>query len=154
MKMPVKYLSVIFVLSLVSGLIIYACSNDDSKAVVNDFKDSFMDFIEGRDENALLKFVPEEFSDFEISMDSGKTRYVPESLDDLEAIFEEIAYEFEGDSVTVLQSNETSSNESIVLTYTIKVVDGCMERTVPVKVELTRNEAGDGWVMTAMDVHN
>lgn len=142
-------------LATASGIIIYACSNDEGRAALREFKDSFQDFIEGRDENALLPYVPGELTEFEIAMDSGKTRFAPESLDDLESIFEDLSYELAGDSIEVVQSNETVTGNVAVLTYTLKVVDGSLERTIPVKIELLRDtEDGQEWVLSFLEVYN
>jgi len=155
MKRPLTYAFVIMTLAMASGIIIYACSNDEGRAALREFKDSFQDFIEGRDENALLQYVPPELGDFEVAMDSGKTRLSPESLDDLESIFEDVAYEFSGDSIDVVQSNETHMGDSVVLTYTLKVMDGSLERTIPVKIELQRDdESGQNWVLSSLEVYN
>jgi hypothetical protein len=99
--------------------------------------------------------VPPELTDFDISMDSGKTRMSPGSLDDLESIFEDVAYELSGDSVEVVQSNETQMGDGVVLTYTLKVVDGSLERTIPVKVSIKRDaEGGQDWVLSSLEVYN
>jgi hypothetical protein len=149
------YACAVMALTLASGIIIYACSNDEGRAALREFKDSFQDFIEGRDENALLPYVPPELTDFDISMDSGKTRMSPGSLDDLESIFEDVAYELSGDSVEVVQSNETQMGDGVVLTYTLKVVDGSLERTIPVKVSIKRDaEGGQDWVLSSLEVYN
>jgi hypothetical protein len=155
MKRLLTYACVAVTAAMASGIIIYACSNDEGRAALREFKDSFQDFIEGRDENALLPYVPPDLADFEIAMDSGKSRFAPESLDDLESIFEDVAYELSGDSVEVVQSNETVMGDSVVLTYTLKVVDGSLERTIPVKVSLARDgEDGQAWVLSSLEVYN
>lgn len=155
MKRFFVYAGAAMTLAMASGIIIYSCSNDEGKAALREFKDSFQDFIEGRDENALLPYVPPELEDFEIVMDSGKTRFTPESLDDLESIFEDLSFEFEGDSIEVVQSNETPMGDFMVLTYTLKVLDGSLERTIPVKIQLLRDaESGREWVLSSLEVYN
>lgn len=154
MKGLTRCLIILTLSGAASGVIIYACSRDDDKAALGGFRDAFLDFVEGRDENALLKYVPDDLGRFEITMDSGKTTMIPESLDDLEAIFEDTAYLFSGDSVSILQSNETLTADGAVMTFTVKVTDGAMVSTIPVKVRLLRDPSGKGWVMRSMELFN
>jgi len=155
MRRLLAYALAVMTLATASGILIYACSNDEGKAALREFKDSFQDFIEGRDENALLPYVPAELADFEIAQDSGKTRFSPESLDDLESVFEDLSYELAGDSIEVVQSNETLVGDSVVLTYTLRIVDGSLERTIPVRIELQRDAGGgQDWVLSSLEVYN
>jgi hypothetical protein len=154
MKGLARCLVILALAGAAAGVLIYACSRDDDKAALGEFRDSFMDFVEGRDENALLKYVPDDLGRFEITMDSGKTQMSPESLDDLETIFEDTAYVFSGDSVTILQSNETLTADGAVMSFTVRVTDGAMVSTIPVKVRLLRDPSGKGWVMRSMELFN
>ena len=154
MKSLVKYVFSFVVLGACSGLIVYACSGFQDRETIGEFKEALMDLIEGRDVHALLKYVPDDMSEFEVSMDSGKSRYNPESLDDLEILFEDVAAEFEGDSLDLLQSNENHSDNSIVFTYTVKVTDGAMERTLPLRVVFLKNEEQETWNIVNLDLYN
>ena len=154
MKAFFKYVFTLVILGACSGLIVYACSGFQDRETIGEFKEALMDYIEGRDVHALLKYVPDDMSEFEVSMDSGRSRYNPESLEDLEILFEDIAAEFNGDSLDLLQSNEDHNDNSIVFTYTVKVVDGAMERTLPLRVVFRKNEAEETWSIVHLDLYN
>ena len=154
MKTLLHCIGVLVTATLVSGAIICACSNDDGKGRVKEFKESFTDFVEGRDDTALLKYVPADVGSLQVTMDSGRTDLVPQSLDDVESIFADIAEELQGDEASVVQSNETESADSVVLTYTVKIVDGSMERTLPIRAVMARDEASGKWVMVGLDLYN
>lgn len=150
MNSTARHIPVLFLAAAAAGLSICACSNDGDKEMIREFKVSFLDFIEGRDEYALLRYVPDEIGDLGITMYSSKEQFVPGSLDDLEMAFEEVAGEFQGDSVSVLQTNETHSAGAVILTWTVKVVEGCMERTLPVRVDLVKEGEQERWVMVGL----
>jgi hypothetical protein len=151
MKPFLKYLAAS---TLVMGVIICACANDEGRGRIREFKESFLDFVEGRDDVALLKYVPSDVTNLKVTMDSGRTVFVPQSLDDVESIFEDAAEQLSGDDVSVIQSNETESAESVALTFTMRIVDGSMERTLPVRAALEKDEASGKWVMVALDLYN
>ncbi|MFH0911370.1 MAG: hypothetical protein V1918_07710 [Planctomycetota bacterium] len=113
-----------------------------------------MDLIEGRDEDALLRYLPDDITGFEMTMEGGRYQVSPQCLDDVEAAFEDFSRELRGDSIEVLQSNETVNLGTATLTWTVKVVDGSMERIMPLKVVLSRSGSDDRWVVTRIELFN
>jgi len=129
------------------------CSPSQERERVRDIKEAFLDLVEGRDDGAaLLRYLPEEIGGFELSMEGGKYRASPRTLDDVELIFEDFARQFQGDALDILQANETLGLEQGALTWTIKVVDGSLERVLPVRVTIARGGDDGSWVVREIDV--
>ncbi len=147
-----KFNAIFFVLLLSFNAA--ACTNEENRDRIRDFKAAFIDFLEGRGGENLLKFMPTRMSDFKVTMDSGKNVMFPESFDDVEFILEDVAGELRGDAVSVVQIAESESADLFTLTFTVKITDGSFARTLPMRSILRKDSVTGKWVWISLDLFN
>lgn len=154
-SIPAFFFTFLSVFSLFLSLVtLSSCSNEDDKTKIKDFKNSLIDFVEGRDDGGLYKYFPENLSNFRITVDSGKRVLVPQSFEELQESVEEISEELSGDITSVIHLNETELAGGVTITLTVKVVDGSMERIVPVKASLIKDSKSGKLVLSSLDLFN
>lgn len=114
------------------------CSGIQERDKEKEIKNSFIEFVRSGDENIIMRYIPDDFEDFRITVEGGSKNLYFQSYDDLEDGIGQFLDEIEGESLKVVQESRVELIDSVVYTFTLKIINDGMERVVPVRVVIDK----------------
>jgi hypothetical protein len=128
------------------------CLGQSDSDRIDEVQSDLVLLVEGKGSTHLVRHCPDEFSDLEITTESGRYSMVPDSLDDLEEALDEFQTAFNGEDVDLTQENVEIDRGKAHVSMTFRVSDDGWERLLPVRMDLVKDS--DRWVLEGLHLFN
>lgn len=138
-----------FVLVVLGSALLSGCLGPSDSDRIGEVREALVLHIEGKDTNALVRHVPDDWGELTISMESGGYVIEPGSIDELEEALWEFTAAFNGERIELTQENIEIMGDRARSNLTFRVHDQGWSRTVPVRMDFERRDE-HRWVLTGL----
>jgi hypothetical protein len=136
------------VAALVACVVLGGCFGQSDSDRIGEVQSDLVLLVEGKSTTNLVRHCPDELSDMEITMESGRYEMIPDSLDELEEYLDEFREPFNGEDIDLTQENVEITDGTARASMTFRVSDEGWERLLPVRLDLERH--GERWVLVGL----
>jgi len=140
------------VAALAMCALLAGCFGQSDSDRIGEVQSDLVLLVEGKSTSSFVRHCPVEFSDLQITMESGRYSMVPDSLDDLEEALDEFQEAFNGEDVDLTQENVEINGSRAHVSMTFRVSDEGWEKLLPVRMDLVKRS--DRWVLEGLHLFN